>query len=108
MRKASSAMLNSLGNLIGYKVISSGGSNSMVLDYKVIFRHALFLGADSIIMTHNHPPGDPQPTINDVRATQKLAEAGRVVDISLLDHVIYTPYQSVSMRRMMAHLFEGD
>ena len=101
-------VLNSLGNLTGYKVISSGGTNSMLLDCKVIFRHALFLGANSIIMTHNHPAGDPQPTINDVKATQKLAEAGRVVDINLLDYVIYTPYQSVSMRRVMAHLFEEN
>ncbi|MFT4929771.1 MAG: hypothetical protein ACI8WB_005906 [Phenylobacterium sp.] len=101
-------VLNGLGNLMGYKVIGSGGTNTVVRDCKIIFRNALFLGADSIIITHNHPAGDAHPTIMDAKTTQKIAEAGRAVDIPLLDHVIYTHYEYFSMRRAMPHLFEGD
>ncbi len=53
-----------------------------------VFRLALLVNARSIVVAHNHPSGDPSPSDNDIKITRKLAEAGELLDVPLLDHLI--------------------
>ena len=68
--------------------ISKGGFSQTTIDNKQILRHALLLGAQGIIIAHNHPTNDPTPSTADITATKSLEKACRAVDLMLLDHLI--------------------
>ena len=68
--------------------ISKGGFTQTTIDNKQILRHALLLGAQGIIIAHNHPTNDPTPSTADITATKSLEKACRAVDLMLLDHLI--------------------
>jgi DNA repair protein RadC len=70
--------------------ISSGGVAGTVADPKMIFKHALEQLASSIILIHNHPSGNLTPSQADKDLTRKLKEAGRMLDLPILDHLIFT------------------
>jgi DNA repair protein RadC len=53
-----------------------------------VFRAAILDGAGAIILAHNHPSGDPTPSSEDIRITRQLVEAGKILDIEVLDHVV--------------------
>ena len=76
------------GRITGFKVVASGGSTSSIVDPKLVFRAALFLGADAIILAHNHPSGTTTPSAEDVLVTRRLALAGEALGIRVLDHII--------------------
>lgn len=80
--------LDSKNQVKGYKVIASGGQDSAAPDFKIIFRNALLLGAYSIILAHNHPSGDIEPSVEDKTFTEKIKEAGELLSINVLDHLI--------------------
>lgn len=82
--------LNRANNTIGYFKVSSGGVSGTVVDPKLIFSTALKAGASSIIMAHNHPSQNLNPSQADKNMTQKCKEAGRVLEIPVLDHIIIT------------------
>ncbi|MGM9803144.1 MAG: DNA repair protein RadC [Muribaculaceae bacterium] len=71
-------------------VISDGGLAATVGDVKLIMRHAIENFADSIIMAHNHPSNNPRPSRQDDELTRKVSEAGKLMDIPLVDHIIVT------------------
>ena len=70
--------------------ISRGGVAGTVADPKLIFKEALENLASSIILVHNHPSGNRQPSAADISLTKKLKEAGNLLDLPVLDHLIYT------------------
>jgi len=70
--------------------VSVGGFNSTVLDPKVVYVTALLAAASAIIIVHNHPSGNLNPSHEDCRITKKLFEAGRNLDLPLIDHLIVT------------------
>ena len=80
--------LNSKNEITGFKTIFSGGQNSAQVDPKIIFRNALLFGAVSIILIHNHPSGDVEPSEDDLEMTHKLKLAGEFLNIKVLDHII--------------------
>ena len=80
--------LDSINQIKGYKIITSGGQNNASPDIKIIFRNALLLGAISIIVAHNHPSGNCKPSIEDKAFTLKLKAAGKLIEIEVLDHII--------------------
>jgi len=80
--------LNSKNEITGFKTIFSGGQDSAQVDPKIIFRNALLFGAVSIILIHNHPSGDVEPSEDDLEMTHKLKLAGEFLDIKVLDHII--------------------
>lgn len=82
--------LNRSNRLLGYAQISAGGLTGTVSDPKIIFQYALKLNASGIILVHNHPSGNLQPSQADIRITKKIREAGKLLDIVLLDHLIIT------------------
>jgi len=71
-------------------MISSGGVEGTVADPKVIFQVALKANASSIILAHNHPSGNIEPSEADIRLTRNLKQAGELLKISVLDHLILT------------------
>jgi DNA repair protein RadC len=80
--------LNRANMIISKKQISSGGMAGTVVDPKIIFKAALDEKASSIILCHNHPSGNIQPSEEDKKLTKKIIEAGKVLEIAVLDHVI--------------------
>lgn len=82
--------LNRANNVVGFYKVSSGGMSSCILDPRVVFTIALNCSAHSIIISHNHPSGNATPSIQDKNITKKIKEAGDLLDIKLLDHIILT------------------
>ncbi len=74
--------------VIGSMQVSSGGESMTAINNKAIVRKALDLGAKAVILSHNHPSGDPGPSSEDVRATENLDNALKSMEISLMDHII--------------------
>lgn len=80
--------LNARNHLIKYEDISIGDVTSASLDIKCIFSSAIRLKACGVVIVHNHPSGDPRPSDIDIHNTKRIAEAGRIFDIPVLDHII--------------------
>jgi DNA repair protein RadC len=68
--------------------VSKGTLNSSLIHPREIFKPAIQYSAAAVILAHNHPSGDPSPSAQDVRITKKLMEAGRTMEINVLDHII--------------------
>jgi DNA repair protein RadC len=84
-------MLLNRGNLVlGIVQLSRGGIAGTVADPKLIFAAALKGCASSVILSHNHPSGNLTPSKADIQLTHKLKEAGKFLDLPVLDHVILT------------------
>lgn len=81
-------MLNRGNNVMGWIKISEGGISSTTADVRIIFQAALLSNATSIVISHNHPSGNLQPSNADIQLTRKVKEAGKLLDIELMDHVI--------------------
>jgi DNA repair protein RadC len=81
-------LLSRANNLIKKVRISEGGLSGTVADPKIIFRHALENNASNIILAHNHPSNNLQPSQNDIELTKKLVKAGNYLEIAVLDHLI--------------------
>lgn len=83
-------MMKRNNEVIKKEMISKGGMAGTVVDAKIIYKKALEESASGIIVAHNHPSGNLKPSHQDIRLTKKLKEAGKTLDISLLDHLIVT------------------
>ena len=83
-------LLSRANNVLSQHLISKGGQAGTVADPKIIFQAALENHAASIILSHNHPSGNLKPSQADINLTRKLRDAGQLLDISVLDHVIFT------------------
>lgn len=75
-----------------------GNVNSSIVRIAEVYRRAIILNATSVVVLHNHPSGDPSPSPEDVALTRSMVEAGRLLDIGLLDHVIIARTGYVSLR----------
>lgn len=83
-------MLKRNNQVIQKRVISLGGVSGTVADPKVIFKKALEDLASGIVLVHNHPSGNLNPSQADIRLTEKLQAAGGLLEIPVLDHIIFT------------------
>ena len=81
-------LLNRANKIISSKKISEGGITGTVADPKIIFKHAVDELANSIVLCHNHPSGNCKPSEEDIRLTQKIKNAGKFLDIFVIDHII--------------------
>lgn len=90
-------LLNRANKVLSTHLISKGGQAGTVADPKIIFRIALENHAASVILTHNHPSGNLKPSQADISLTQKLCSAGAMLDIAVLDHLIFTDSSYFSM-----------
>jgi len=80
--------LKNNGGVIKEECISKGGVNATTVDSKIIFQKAVQLLAIKIILIHNHPSGSLDPSSSDIRLTEKIFNAGKVLDITVNDHLI--------------------
>ena len=87
-------------NMTSVFEISHGNVNSSIFGVREIFQKALLANAANIILMHNHPSGDPTPSREDIEVTKRAVEAGKIVGVSLLDHIIIgrTGYCSLKER----------
>ena len=80
--------LNRSNNTVGVQALSKGGIAGTVVDGKIIFTMALQTGASSIILAHNHPSSNLQPSTSDIKLTNDLKYFGKMINISIIDHLI--------------------
>ncbi|MFP4568172.1 MAG: RadC family protein [Candidatus Woesearchaeota archaeon] len=81
-------MLNTKNKILKHEVVSVGTLDSSLVHPREVFRPALKEGCFSVILVHNHPSGDPSPSDDDLVVTERLIEAGKLLGVSVLDHVI--------------------
>ena len=89
-------LLDVKSHLLGEKLMFTGSINASIISPREIYLEALKFHAAGIILLHNHPSGDPTPSESDRRATRKIQEAGRLLDIPLLDHIVIGDKKYVS------------
>jgi DNA repair protein RadC len=80
--------LNSANKIIKYEIISVGNLNSSVVHPREIFKAAIENNSASVILVHNHPSGNAEPSNEDISITRKIVEAGKILDIPVFDHLI--------------------
>lgn len=81
-------LLNNKNDVLGIAEISQGGISSTLVDPRIVYQYCLKAHASSIVVAHNHPSNKPTPSESDVEITKKLVEAGKVLNIAVLDHII--------------------
>lgn len=80
--------MNNKLDMIGVFEISHGNVNSSIVGTREIFQKALLANAVSIVLIHNHPSGDPTPSREDIKVTERLNEAGKIIGVQVLDHIV--------------------
>lgn len=81
-------LLNTKNKIVGTEIISEGTLNNSVVHAREVYKPALLQNAAAIIVAHNHPSGEPQPSSEDIKVTRMLSESGKILGIPLLDHLI--------------------
>lgn len=90
--------LNRKGFLINVHTISVGGTGKVSVSPKEVFNPAVRDLAEAVILFHNHPSGDPTPSSEDVKITQKLIKAGELIGIEVLDHIVLGRESFISLK----------
>jgi len=83
-------LLNPRNKIIGISTISIGTLNASLVHPREVFKDAIVHSAASVVLAHNHPSGDPEPSEDDLKITKKLVESGKILGIEVLDHIIIT------------------
>ncbi len=91
-------LLSTKNHVLKTPVISVGSLNASIVHPRELFREAINASAAAVIVAHNHPSGDPTPSPEDVSLTRKLVEAGKILDIPVLDHVVLGDGKYVSFK----------
>lgn len=81
-------LLDAKQRLLGVHTVAIGGATECAVEPACVFRCAILVGAAGIVLVHQHPSGDPTPSSDDVLLTRRIEDAGRVLGIPLLDHVV--------------------
>jgi DNA repair protein RadC len=94
--------LDTRNGLINHKLVSMGSLDTSIVHPREVFNEAVTSCAASVIFAHNHPSGDPEPSKEDVELTRRLAKAGEIMGIDVLDHIIIcdTSYVSLKARNL--------
>ena len=93
--------LDTRNRVVAHETTSIGSQNASLVHPREVFKAAILKGATSIILAHNHPSGDPAPSKEDIDLTHRLVEAGGLMGIQVLDHVVVAPPgESVSMKEL--------
>ena len=81
-------LLNPRNKIIGISTISIGTLNASLVHPREVFKDAIMHTAASVVLAHNHPSGDPEPSEDDIEITKKLVESGKILGIEVIDHII--------------------
>jgi DNA repair protein RadC len=90
--------LNTKNQVIGRQTLSIGSLNASVVHPREVYRAAIRRSSASILCAHNHPSGDPTPSSEDIQLTRRLAEAGELIGIELLDHLVIGDNRFISLK----------
>jgi DNA repair protein RadC len=90
--------LNIKNKIVGVHTISIGSLNASIVHPREVFKAAMLNNAYGIICLHNHPSGDPEPSREDIEITKRLVEAGKLLGIEVIDHVIIGEQRYLSMK----------
>lgn len=90
--------LNTKNIVTGYFEVHRGTINTSLVHPREVFKRALLNNASNIIVAHNHPSGDPNPSKEDIQITERLKEAGNLLGINLLDHIIVGDDKYISLK----------
>lgn len=90
--------MNTKNRIIGVFEVSHGNVNSSIVGVREIFQKALLANAVSIILMHNHPSGDCTPSRQDIDITKRITEAGKIIGVEVLDHIIVGEHQYCSLK----------
>lgn len=93
-------LLDASNRVIALPTVYIGTVNTAVLRIAEVYREAIARNAPAMVIAHNHPSGDPSPSPEDVQLTRRLVDAGKLLDIVLIDHIIIGGYQWNSLRQM--------
>lgn len=91
-------ILDSKNKLIALDSVSKGTINSTLVHPREVFKNAIKKSANSIILVHNHPSGDPTPSDEDISITKRLKSCGEIIGINVLDHIIVGANRHISLR----------
>jgi len=91
-------LLNARHEVMGKETVSIGSLNASIVHPREVFKPAITASAASVILVHNHPSGDPEPSEEDLTITKRLVEAGELLGVQVLDHVIVASRGVVSLR----------
>ncbi len=83
-------LLDRKSSCLAVSTVASGGISSCIVDLKLVFATAIKACASSIVLAHNHPSGNRTPSNEDKSLTRKFVEAGKILDVHILDHIIVT------------------
>jgi DNA repair protein RadC len=92
-------LLDAKGHIMRTATVHVGTLTMSVVGLREVFREAIREGASSVIVGHNHPSGDPEPSPEDIAITKELVQAGKMLDIPVVDHVIIGERRAVSLRQ---------
>ena len=92
-------LLDTRNQLIKVSEISVGSLDTSVVHPREVFKEAIAASAASVIFVHNHPSGDPEASEDDIKLTKRLAEAGEILGIDVLDHIIIGDKKYLSLKR---------
>jgi DNA repair protein RadC len=81
-------LLNPRNKIIGISTISIGTLNASLVHPREVFKDAIVHTAASVVLAHNHPSGDPEPSEDDIKITKKLVESGKILGIDVIDHIV--------------------
>lgn len=93
-------LLNTKNTVISFENITKGIVNASLVHPREVFKKAIHKNATSIILTHNHPSGDPAPSREDKSITKRLVEAGEIIGINIIDHIIIGDGNYLSFKEM--------
>ena len=91
-------LLDAKNHVLGVRTVSVGSLSSSIVHPREIFKEAIARSSAAIILVHNHPSGDPTPSREDVEVTRRLVDAGRLLGIEVLDHVVVGDNEYVSFK----------
>jgi DNA repair protein RadC len=80
--------LSTKNKVLGLNMISIGSLNANLVHPREVFKSAILLNASSIILLHNHPSGETEPSKDDIEITQRLVDAGKLLGINVVDHIV--------------------
>lgn len=93
-------LLNTKNHVLGVETVSIGSLNTTVVHPRELFKQAIRRSAAAVILAHNHPSGDPHPSTEDKATTKRLVEAGKILGIEVVDHIIIGHNTYCSLKKM--------
>lgn len=100
-------ILNAKNKIVAVHEVSRGILDASLVHPREVFKPAVLHNAAAIVCFHNHPSGDPEPSKDDIEITKRLVEAGEIMGIAILDHIIVGDDRYVSLFERMATKKEG-